>query len=195
MKRRRNARPLLAIVLVVAIAVAAAAAWHAAGGRLAWPGAEPAPKADSGAVASSAACTLVDADALAARLGDPATVTGTRVPADVPASGACELRIGGAHLALARFDAPSLSRMRPPMEPRDYFDSLAVGLEYEFKAPPDEITGLGARAVAGGFDADGDDPAQVIWQRGGVVFVLAARDRMPRARMLTVARAIDATAP
>jgi hypothetical protein len=195
MPRRRSSRPLLAVALVVAIAVAAAAAWHAAGGRLAWPGAEPSPTADPGFAVSNAACTVVDAGALAARLGDPATATGTAVPAGVPASGACELAIAGARLALARFDGPSLARMRPPIDPQGYFDSLAVGLEYEFKAPPDEITGLGARAVAGGFDADGDDPAQVVWQRGGAVFVLAARDRMPRERLLAVARAIDATAP
>lgn len=194
MRKRRNARPVLAIALVVAVLAAAAAAWHAAGGRLTRPGADRAP-GDALAPGATAACALVDGAALAQRLSDPASATGTAVPPGIPASGACELAIAGARLALARFDGPSLARMRPPIDPQGYFDSLAVGLEYEFKAEPEAIAGLGSRAVASGFDADGDDPAQVVWQRGGAVYVLAARDRIPRERMLALARAIDATAP
>lgn len=194
MRKRRNARPVLGMALVAAVLAAAAAAWYAAGGRLGWSGADRSP-GDTLVPGATTACTLVEAAVLAQRLSDPASVAGTAVPPGVPASGACELTIGGARLALARFDGTSLARMRPPMDPKGYFDSLAVGLEYEFKVEPEPIAGLGSRAVAGGFDADGDDPAQIVWQRGSQVYVLAARDRMPRARMLAVARAIDAAAP
>jgi hypothetical protein len=192
MSKRRKRSPLFAIALLLALGVAAAAAWFAAGGRLAWPGGEP---ASEQALTPSVACTLVDGSALASRLADPTTAIGTRVPDGVPAGGACELLVAGNKLALVRFDGPSLARMRPPIDPQGYFDSLAVGLEYEFKAEPEVIAGLGTRAVAGGFGDDGDGPAQIVWQRGGVVLVLAARERMPRERMLAVARAIDATAP
>lgn len=195
MPRRRNSRPLLAIALLVAIAVAATAAWYAAGGRLDWPGTGRPASGQPPMPPASAACALLDDAALTSRLSDPASASGTPIPDGVPASAACELVVAGAKLALVRFDGPSLARMRPPIDPQAYFDSLAVGLEYEFKAEPEAIAGLGARAVAGGFDADGDDPAQVVWQRDGAVFVLAARDRMPRERMLAVARAIDAIAP
>lgn len=193
MPRRRNSRPLLAIALLLAIAAAATAAWYAAGGRLKWPGTDG--PMGGLPVTSSAACALIDDAALTARLSDPSSATGTAIPDGVPASAACELVVAGAKLALVRFDAPSLARMRPPIDPQGYFDSLAVGLEYEFKDPPEEIAGLGSRAVAAGFDAAGADPAQIVWQRGGTVFVLAARERVPRDRMLAVARAVDATAP
>lgn len=195
MPRRRSPRPWLAVALVLTVAAAAAAAWLAAGGRLgvATP---PRPPAASGPDAAPASrCALVDAAALAQRLPGDVRATATGVEAGVPASASCALAIGGARLSLTRFDTASLARLAPPMTPAAYFDSLAVGLEYEFKAEPETIAGLGARAVAGGFDADGDDPAQIVWQRGEAVYVLAARDRLPRARLLAVARAIDATAP
>jgi hypothetical protein len=195
MPRRRNARPFLAIALVIAIAAAAVAVWHAAGGRFARPGAEPPADVTGVPPGAPVGCAIVDGAVLAQRLPDPVTAAGTAVAAGVPASAACELSIGGARLALARFDADSLRRLVPPLTPSAYFDSLVVGLEYEFKAEPESIAGLGARAVASGFDGDGDDPAQVVWQRGPVVFVLSARDRVPRERLLAVARALDATAP
>lgn len=191
MPKRRKRSPLIAIALLLSIGVAAAA-WWAADGRLAWPSGG---QSTEPALAPSDACALVDASALASRLADPTLATATRVPDDVPASGACELVVAGKKLALVRFDGRSLARMQPPMAPQGYFDSLAVGLEYEFKAEPEAVASLGSRAVAGGFDAAGEDPAQVVWQRGDVLFVLAARERVPRERMLAVARAIDATAP
>lgn len=195
MPRRRSSRPWLAVALVLAVAAAAAAAWLAAGGRLGAPTPSGPPAAFGPDAAPASRCALVDAAALARRLPGDVRASATGVESGVPASGSCELTIGGARLALARFDAASLARLAPPMTPAAYFDSLAVGLEYEFKTEPESIAGLGARAVAGGFEADGDDPAQVVWQRDGAVYVLAARDRLPRERLLAVARAIDATAP
>jgi hypothetical protein len=46
-----------------------------------------------------------------------------------------------------------------------------TGLEYEFKAPPDAVSGIGDEAVAAGFEGDGD-VQQIVVRRGDRVLAL-----------------------
>ena len=89
----------------------------------------------------------------------------------VPAASACGWTFFGGRAEARLFTAASLAQAPEALSPEDYFRSVVTGLEYEFKAPPVVLSGIGDQAVAAGFDGAGDVP-QIVVRRGDRVLAL-----------------------
>lgn len=163
---RRRSRPTRVLVLCALLAGVAAAAW------LAWRHG-PASTASLRGDAARATCALAPAPLLAERIGRVAVEARARAPGTgVPAASACGWIYFGGRATGHLFTLDSLAAGGVPMDAAAYFRSVATGLEYEFKAVPESLPGVGDEAVVAGFGA-GADPPQVAVRRGDRVLVLS----------------------
>lgn len=147
----------------------------AAAGVLGWAGWVywPEPQRDA-AVETQAvdACALSPAPVLAQLIGRVAVEARRMPPArDVPAASACTWKFFGGRAEGRLFTAASLAQGAVVLSPTDYFRSVVTGLEYEFKAPPDSLSGIGDEAVAAGFEGGGA-VRQIVVRRGDRVLAL-----------------------
>lgn len=193
-KPARARHPLIALILLLAVVALGWWLWTAVG--VGGPDRAPPLTGQPGPTAPAAgSCALID-DAALAKVDAALFARDSVTDAPRAARGACRVSGAGVALLLRSYDARSLARGDPPLGPAEYFDSIATGLEYEFKAPPDSVPGLGERAVlAGQGSSSAADPMQLAWQRGDRVLVLESRTRISRAQLLAIASAIDAARP
>lgn len=160
---KRRSRLTRNLALCGAAAVLAWAGWQF------WPGPQ---RATQPGPASDAACALAPPPVLAQMIGRAAVEARRLAPADdVPAASACTWTFFGGRAEGRLFTADSLAQAPVALSPADYFRSAVTGLEYEFKAPPAVLSGIGDEAVAAGFDGAGDVP-QIVVRRGDRVLVL-----------------------
>lgn len=162
MAKRRSRLPRTLALL----GVAAALGWA---GWQYWPAA---PRSSVAVPAADDACALAPPPVLAQMIGRVAVEARRMAPArDVPAASACRWEFFGGRAEGRLFTAASLARAPVALAPVDYFRSVVTGLEYEFKAPPVVLAGIGDEAVAAGFDGAGDVP-QIVVRRGDRVLAL-----------------------
>lgn len=163
MARRRSKLPRTLLLF----GAAAAIAW--AGWRFGpqWLGRGNAPHA------STEACRLAPAPRLAERIGRVA-VEAQRQPAvaGVPAASACAWIFFGGRVLGRVYTPGSLAAGGVDLAPGAYFGSIATGLEYEFKAAPQPVAGLGDEALAAGFGTGTADRPQVVLRLGDRVLTL-----------------------
>jgi hypothetical protein len=162
MAKRRSRLPRNLALLGVVAAVGWAAWTY-------WPG--PQRKVVQGPSADDA-CALAPAPVLAQMIGRAAVEARRMASArGVPAVSACSWAFFGGRAEARLFTAASLAQAPEALSPEDYFRSVVTGLEYEFKAPPVVLSGIGDQAVAAGFDGAGDVP-QIVVRRGDRVLAL-----------------------
>lgn len=160
---KRRSRLTRNLALSSAVLVLAWAGWQY------WPGLR---QATPSGPAADAACALVPAPVLAQMIGRAAVEARRLAPAhDVPAASGCTWTFFGGRVEGRLFTAASLAGSDVALSPVDYFRSAVTGLEYEFKAPPAVLAGIGDEAVAAGFDGGGDVP-QIVVRRGDRVLAL-----------------------
>ena len=163
---RRRASPTRHLMPIVILAGLAGAGW------LGWRHAASTSGPPRGELAR-ATCALAPAPRLAERIGRVAVEARVqRPPAGVPAASACGWTYFGGQATGHLFTVDSLAAGGVPMDAVAYLRSVATGLEYEFKLPPETVPGLGDEALAAGFGAGVDAP-QVVVRRGDRVLVLA----------------------
>ncbi|HVF35757.1 MAG TPA: hypothetical protein VND91_10585 [Candidatus Saccharimonadia bacterium] len=165
------------MLIVAVLAIAAWLAWRYRAALL--PASAPSPSATAPAAAALDVCAMSPAERIAAALGVP-SVEARHVGAasDVPAAGACTFDFArgvrpGSVVALA-FTRASLARGGSAIHSHDYYTSVVTGLEYEIKAVPNTLAGIGDEAAAAGFDG-GAGPGQLVARRGDLVLQLVVR--------------------
>jgi hypothetical protein len=176
----------------VLLAALAAGGWYAWQRHPEWFAAVTAPSrpAPSDAPPPLAVCALPAPAAVEQALGAAVAAPGGAAQG-VPAAGSCTWTTPDGGLVSAMvFTRASLATGAGAqrLHGRAYFDTVATGLEYALKQPPQRVDGLGDAAVAAGFDAGA---GQLVVLKGETVLHLTS-SRVERPRVERLARAVAA---